>query len=152
MPPWAGRAAPTPAGATPGAGRHGADAVSRDPGRAAVVGLHAHVPPDRPSAATLGEERAGSATVIDPDGLAVTVGYLVLEAARIEVTLEDGRRTTARVVGHDFESGLALIRLDPGGAPYPAARSASPRPSRPGSRWRSSASAPRAPRRASWRG
>jgi S1-C subfamily serine protease len=88
--------------------------------RTAIVGIQVLVPPDRPSAATLGEERAGTATLIDPDGLAVTVGYLVLEAARIDVTLEGGRRTTARVVGHDFESGLALIRLDPAGAPYPA--------------------------------
>jgi S1-C subfamily serine protease len=90
--------------------------------RGAVVGIQSRVPPDRPSAAALGDERAGSATVIEPDGLAVTVGYLVLEAARIDVTLPDGGRTTARVVGHDFESGLALIRLDPGGGPYPAAR------------------------------
>jgi S1-C subfamily serine protease len=90
--------------------------------RAAVVAIETRVPPDRPSTATLGEERAGSATVIEPDGLAVTVGYLVLEAARIDVTLDDGRRTTARVVGHDFESGLALIRLDPARGPYVAAR------------------------------
>jgi S1-C subfamily serine protease len=117
----AGAAAP-PASAPrpePGAAASTPSAVTRV--RDAVVGLQALVPPDRPSAATLGEERAGSATIIEPDGLAVTVGYLVLEAARIDVTLEDGRRTTARVVGHDFESGLALIRLDPTGAPYPAA-------------------------------
>jgi S1-C subfamily serine protease len=118
----AGAAAP-PASAPrpePGAAASTPSAVARV--RAAVVGLQVLVPPDRPSAATLGEERAGSATIIDPDGLAVTVGYLVLEAAQIEVTLEDGRRTTARIVGHDFESGLALIRLDPAGAPYPAAQ------------------------------
>ena len=118
----AGAAAP-PASAPrpePGAAASTPSAVTRV--RAAVVGLQSLVPPDRPSAATLGEERAGSATIIDPEGLAVTVGYLVLEAARIDVTLEDGRRTTARVVGHDFESGLALIRLDPSGVPYPAAR------------------------------
>jgi S1-C subfamily serine protease len=118
----AGAAAP-PASAPrpePGAAAATPSAVTRV--RAAVVGIQALVPPDRPSAATLGEERAGSATIIDPDGLAVTVGYLVLEAARIEVTLEDGRSTTARIVGHDFESGLALIRLDPAGAPYPAAQ------------------------------
>jgi len=106
--PEPGSAAPTPASVTQV--------------RAAVVGLRSFVPPDRPSAATLGEERAGSATIIAPEGLAVTVGYLVLEAARIDVTLEDGRRPTARVVGHDFESGLALIRLDSAGGPYPAAR------------------------------
>ena len=101
----------------PGAAASTPAAVTR--ARAAVVGIQSRVPPDRPSAATLGEERAGAATIIEPGGLAVTVGYLVLEAARIDVTLEGGRRTTARVVGHDFESGLALIQLDVAGAPYP---------------------------------
>jgi S1-C subfamily serine protease len=110
-------APPRPA---PGAAASTPSAVTRV--RPAVVGLEALVPPDRPSVATLGEERAGSATIIEPDGLAVTVGYLVLEAARIDVTLADGRRTTARVVGHDFESGLALIRLDAAGGPYSAAQ------------------------------
>jgi S1-C subfamily serine protease len=118
------RAAPTPTPAAPrpapGDAAGTPSAVTRV--RPALVAIQTHVPPDRPSVATLGEERAGSATVIEPDGLAVTVGYLVLEAARIDVTLEDGRRTTASVVGHDFESGLALIRLDPAGAPYVAAR------------------------------
>jgi len=116
-------AAPPPAGSPrpePGAAAATPAAVTRV--RDAVVGLQSLVPPDRPSAATLGEERGGSATIIDPDGLAVTVGYLVLDAARIDVTLGDGRRVTARIVGHDFESGLALIRLDPTGAPYPAAQ------------------------------
>ncbi len=110
-------AAPRP---EPGAAATTPSAVTRV--RDAVVGLQTLVPPDRPSAATLGEERGGSATIIDPDGLAVTVGYLVLDAARIDVALGDGRRVTAQVVGHDFESGLALIRLDPAGAPYPAAQ------------------------------
>jgi S1-C subfamily serine protease len=116
-------AAPPPTAAPrpePGAADSTPAAVARI--RDAVVGLQTLVPPDRPSAATLGEERGGSATILDPDGLAVTVGYLVLDAARIDVTLGDGRRVTARVVGHDFESGLALIRLDPAGAPYPAAQ------------------------------
>ena len=116
------RAAPPPATGPrpePGAATPTPSAVNR--ARAAVVGIKTYIPPDRPSTATLGEERAGSATVIEPDGLALTVGYLVLEATRIEVTLEDGRPVTARVVGHDFESGLALIQLDPSGAPYPAA-------------------------------
>ena len=117
------RAAPPPATGPrpePGAATPTPSAVNR--ARAAIVGIRTRIPPGRPSTATLGEERAGSATVLEPDGLAVTVGYLVLEASRIDVTLEDGRATTARVVGHDFESGLALIRLDPSGAPYSAAR------------------------------
>jgi serine protease Do len=115
-----GAAPPTPAPRPdPGAAAPTPSAVTRM--RAAVVAIQSLVPPDRPSAATLGEERAGAATIIEPGGLAVTVGYLVLEAARIEVALEDGRRTTARVIGHDFESGLALIQLDAAGAPYPVA-------------------------------
>lgn len=86
----------------------------------AVVGIRAEVPPDRPSAATLGVQRAGSGVLVDPDGLVLTVGYLVLEARAVEARLADGRRLPARVVGHDFESGLALLRLPPGGG-YPAA-------------------------------
>jgi S1-C subfamily serine protease len=86
-----------------------------------MVAIRAEVPEARPSAATLGTARAGSATVIAPDGLAVTVGYLVLEAARLDARLPDGRWVGAAVVGHDFESGLALIRLDPAAGPYRAA-------------------------------
>jgi len=86
----------------------------------AVVAIRAQVPPDRPSASTLGPDRAGSGVVIDADGLVLTVGYLVLEATSVEVTLADGRRLAARVVGHDFESGLGLLRL-PAGGQYRAA-------------------------------
>ena len=128
---WAAApSAPAPPRPEPGAAASTPAAVSRV--SPAVVGLRSYVPEDRPSVATLGDERAGSATIIEPDGLAVTVGYLVLEAARIDVTLADGRRVTARVVGHDFESGLALIRLDPTGAPYHAAQLGRSAPLAPG--------------------
>lgn len=86
----------------------------------AVVGIRARIPPHRPSAATLGAERWGSGVIIDPDGTALTVGYVILEAAALEVVLRDGRTVPARVLGHDFESGLALLRLAEGG-PYPTA-------------------------------
>lgn len=87
--------------------------------RPAIIGIRASVAPERPSAATLGKERWGSGVLIEPDGLALTVGYVVLEAARLDAVLADGRTVAARVVGHDFESGLGLIRLDPAGGPYP---------------------------------
>jgi S1-C subfamily serine protease len=102
----------------PGAAPDAPTAIHR--AREAVVGIRATVRADRPSAATLGTERAGSAVVIAADGLAVTVGYLVLEADRIEARLADGRAVPAHVVGHDFESGLGLIRLEGGGGRYPA--------------------------------
>jgi S1-C subfamily serine protease len=58
--------------------------------------------------------------IVDPDGLVLTVGYLVLEASAIEVRLADGRTLPARVAGYDFESGFGLLRL-PAGPRYPAA-------------------------------
>jgi len=85
----------------------------------AVVGLRARIPADRPSAATLGTERFGSGVIIDPDGTILTVGYVVLEAATLEAVLADGRTLPARVLGHDFESGLAVVRAA-GGGPFPA--------------------------------
>lgn len=107
----------TPPRLDPGTAPDAPTAIHR--ARGAVVGIRASVPADRPSAATLGTERTGSAVVITADGVAVTVGYLVLEADRIEARLADGRVVAAHVLGHDFESGLGLIRLD-GRDPYPA--------------------------------
>jgi S1-C subfamily serine protease len=101
----------------PGAAQDVPTAVARV--SPAVVGIRAQIPPDRPSAATLGAERWGSGVIVDPDGTVLTVGYLVLEATALEVVLRDGRTVAARVLGHDFESGLAVIMLG-GGGPYPA--------------------------------
>jgi S1-C subfamily serine protease len=75
-----------------------------------VLALHAEVAPDARTAATLGTERRGAAIVIDADGLAVTMGYLVIEAPVIELTLGSGKKVPASVVALDGESGLALIR------------------------------------------
>ena len=77
------------------------------------------MPRDRPSAATLGTDRAGSGVIVDPEGLVLTVGYLVLEASAIAVRLADGRVLPARVAGYDFESGSASSACPPG--PIPAA-------------------------------
>jgi len=86
----------------------------------AVVGLRVQVPRDRPSAATLGTERSGSAVLFDSAGFALTVSYLLLDAERIEVVLRDGRTAPARLVGLDLEVGLGVIKLAwPG--PWPAA-------------------------------
>ncbi|OGK82589.1 MAG: hypothetical protein A2X52_08530 [Candidatus Rokubacteria bacterium GWC2_70_16] len=86
----------------------------------AVVGLRVQVPSDRPSAATLGVHRSGSAVIFDPAGFAVTVSYLLLDAQHITVALQDGRRVPARLVGLDLEAGLGVIKLAwPG--PWPAA-------------------------------
>ncbi|HWN14466.1 MAG TPA: S1C family serine protease, partial [Candidatus Dormibacteraeota bacterium] len=87
----------------------------------AVVGIRVQVPPDRPSAATLGVERWGSGVIFDADqGYLLTVSYVLLDAARIEVSLRDGRKVPARLVGLDLEVGIGVARLE-GRGPWPAA-------------------------------
>ncbi|TMJ32695.1 MAG: serine protease [Alphaproteobacteria bacterium] len=76
----------------------------------AVVGLHTTIPEDRRSAQTLGAEREGHGIVIDDDGLVLTIGYLIMEAATITVTDSEGRIQPASIIGYDYESGFGLVR------------------------------------------
>lgn len=85
-----------------------------------IVGIHVEVPPDRPSAATLGNDRWGSGVIFDQAGYALTVSYVLLDAAWIDVTLRDGRKVPAKLVGLDLESGLGVVKLDAPG-PWRAA-------------------------------
>jgi S1-C subfamily serine protease len=88
--------------------------------QAAVVGIRVQVPPDRPSALTLGPERWGSGVIFDPAGYALTVSYVLLDAAAIQVALRDGRVVPGKLVGLDLENGLGVIKLQ-GEGPWPAA-------------------------------
>jgi len=67
----------------------------------ALVGIETDIPDDARTAEILGTRREGNGVVIDEDGLVLTIGYLILEAVSVDITL---------VVAYDHDSGLGLVR------------------------------------------
>lgn len=65
-----------------------------------------------------GPSRAGgTGFFIRPDGYILTNNHVVSGASRVTVTLPDRRIYTARVVGHDPSTDVALIKIDGSGFP-----------------------------------
>src|ERR1700723_3187987 len=80
----------------------------------AVVGLTVHTPSPEGARSRAG---TGSGVVVAPDGLILTnshvagAGGAAAAASRIEVTTPEGQHLTARLVGDDPDTDLALIRI-----------------------------------------
>lgn len=75
-----------------------------------VVKLRAQAISNARSNATLGQERIGSGVVVDSSGLVMTIGYLILEAEKVELSTADGKVFPATVVGYDSVTGLGLVK------------------------------------------
>jgi S1-C subfamily serine protease len=77
---------------------------------ASIVGIRATVPGDAFSAQTLGTERMGNGVIIRPNGLVLTIGYLITEAETIWLHLIDGRTVPGHVMAYDQVTGFGLVQ------------------------------------------
>ena len=60
----------------------------------------------------------GSGFIISPDGYVVTNEHVVKGATKIIVTMTDGSKRSAKIIGHDNQSDIALLRIDGDSLPY----------------------------------
>ena len=63
-------------------------------------------------------QAAGSGFFVSPEGYIVTNNHVIENATKITVTLTDKRELTARLIGRDEDSDLAVIKVD--GANFPS--------------------------------
>lgn len=61
---------------------------------------------------------SGSGVIINPEGYIVTNNHVIDDADNIEVVLNDNRKFTAKVIGRDPNTDIALIKIDVKDLPY----------------------------------
>jgi serine protease Do len=69
----------------------------------------------------------GSGFFISADGYAVTNNHVVQNAESVQVTTDDGKTFSAKVIGTDTRTDLALIKVDGNDFPYVKLADATPR-------------------------
>ncbi len=70
------------------------------------------MPPGPPGPHGRPDQSAGSGVILDPSGYIVTNNHVVEGATQITVTLSDRREFSAKVVGTDPKTDLAVIKID----------------------------------------
>lgn len=61
---------------------------------------------------------SGSGVIISPDGYIVTNNHVVDDAVNVDVVLNDNRKYTAKVIGKDANTDIALVKIDAKDLPY----------------------------------
>ena len=61
---------------------------------------------------------SGSGVIISPDGYIVTNNHVVDDAVNVQVILDDNRQFTAKVIGKDENTDIALVQIDASNLPY----------------------------------
>ena len=94
----------------PGAGSETDDAEALDAYSRAITRAVDLVGPSVVRVDTRGG--AGSGVIVSPDGLALTNSHVVNGARAVSLTTLDGRQLSARVLGDDPDTDLALLRVE----------------------------------------
>lgn len=62
-----------------------------------------------------GAQAVGSGFIIDPSGLVITNNHVIDGADLVELKLSDGTKRTAKVLGRDAKTDIAVLRIEGGG-------------------------------------
>lgn len=60
----------------------------------------------------------GSGFIISPDGYILTNNHMVEGAEKVSIELTDGRKFTAKIIGADSDSDVAVVKIDANDLPY----------------------------------
>ncbi len=86
--------------------------------RSAVVSIVAEVPVQDIFGRRSSRFGSGTGVIFDAEGLVLTNNHVIQGAQNITITMDDGSQTTAKLIGGDRLSDLAVLRLPDGEHPY----------------------------------
>ena len=74
--------------------------------------------PDLPQERESKQEGLGSGVIVSPDGYILTNNHVIEGADELEVSLNDGRKLVAKVIGTDPKTDVAVVKIDADQLPF----------------------------------